>query len=135
MQGNIFQRTLEASDRNADRMDQTRGRSVPSTKLSAHGDIKQSVAKVEKRLQIEQKLHAARLRREAHLRVREASSRAANIKQAQVSHAAAKRRNVEDAERETRAFSLERSSAEQVLLRKVRRGSSVCSYHDALSHI
>lgn len=95
------------------------------TGFSADEDVKQALVKVDQRLQIEQKLHAARRRRDAHLRVREASSRAANTKQAQVSRAAAERRSAEDVEREERSFRLERSSAEQGLLRKVLDLSSI----------
>jgi hypothetical protein len=82
-------------------------------------DLKRSLAKMEQLLQIEHKVQAARRRRDAHLRVREASNRAANMKQVQVSRAALQRKNAEDTDREAKAYALERGSAEQILLRKV----------------
>lgn len=82
-------------------------------------DLKRSLAKMEQLLQIEHKVQAARRRRDTHLRIREASTRAANLKQAQASRAAAQRKNAEEVAREQKKFVLERTTAEQVLLRKV----------------
>lgn len=133
MQGNIYQRKPKNSGHHAEKMKVMRESSRLPARSSAGEDVQRSLAKADQRLQIEQKLHAARRRRDAHLRVREASSRAANTKHAQVSRAAAERRSVEDVEREERSFRLERGSAEQVLLRKVSRFFSTCGFPEIRS--
>ena len=68
---------------------------------------------------LEGKLQAARQRREAALYVREARSRAANMRQAEASRAALQGRWREEAARAKRAFALKQSSDEQLALRKV----------------
>lgn len=85
-----------------------------------NADLKRSLAKMDQLLRIERKAVTARKRREAHLTLRGAASRAANLRQAQVSREAAQQRWKEDAERDRKAFSLRQSTTEQVLLRKVR---------------
>jgi hypothetical protein len=82
-------------------------------------ELKRSVAKAELYVQQEQKLEAARQRRENALFLKQSSSRSANNKHADISRNALQRRWREDAERSQRSHTLKQSTDEQVVLRKV----------------
>lgn len=96
-------------------------------------DLRRSLARMERLMQSEQKVSAARRRREGHLSVREAACRASNLKHAQASRAALQRKWADDADRERKAFALKTSSAEQVLLSKVKFADLRSSARSALT--
>ncbi len=82
-------------------------------------DLKRSLAKAERLLQLEGRIEAARRRRENALFLRESASRAANLRHAEISRDAMQQKWVEDADRARQAFELRRTSDDQVALRKV----------------
>ncbi len=82
-------------------------------------DLRRSLAKMEKLMQIETKLEAARVRRSNNLHMKESTVRAANQRHGEVSRGALQRKWVEEEERARQAFLLKQSSDDQVALRKV----------------
>ena len=86
-------------------------------------DLKRSLAKMEQLMRLEQRSQSAHRRRETHLSVRQAASRAANTKHAATSREAMQRKWSEDAARESKSFALQRTSIEHAMLRQVRTPS------------
>ena len=84
-------------------------------------DLRRSLAKMEKLMQIETKLEAARVRRSNTLHMKESTVRAANQRHGEVSREALQRKWVDEEERARQAFLLKQSSDDQVALRKVLR--------------
>lgn len=82
-------------------------------------DLKRSLTRMEKLMQIETKLEAARVRRSNTLHLKESASRAANQRHVEVSQDALQRKWVEEEERARQAFLLKQSSDDQLVLRKV----------------
>lgn len=82
-------------------------------------DLKRSLAKADKLLQLESKIEAARRRRENALFLRESASRAANLRHAEISRDAMQQKWQQDADRARQAFELRRANDDQVVLRKV----------------
>lgn len=83
-------------------------------------DLKRSLAKMEKLMQIETKLEAARVRRSNHLHLKESISKAANERHGEASREALQRKWLEEEERARQSFLLRQSSDDQVVLRKVK---------------
>lgn len=82
-------------------------------------DLRRSISRVDKLVRIEGKMQAARKRRQENLSLREAASRASNVRHAEASRAALERRWADDVERDRKAFALRRCSSDQLQLRKV----------------
>lgn len=82
-------------------------------------DLKRSLAKMEKLMQIETKLEAARVRRTNNLRLKESISKAANQRHGEASREALQRKWLEEEERARQSFLLKQSSDDQLVLRKV----------------
>lgn len=85
-------------------------------------DLRRSLAQMEKLMQIETKLEAARVRRSNNMHMKEANLRAANQRHGEVSRGALQRKWVEEEERARQAFLMKQTNDDQVALRKVYRG-------------
>lgn len=90
-----------------------------SNNILFHEDLRRSLAKMEKLMQIETKLEAARVRRSNSLHMKESTLRVANQRHDEVSREALQRKWVEDEDRARQAFLMKQSSDDQVALRKV----------------
>lgn len=95
------------------------GVGVPPGGILFNEDLRRSLAKMEKLMQIETKLEAARVRRSNNLHMKESALKAANQRHGEVSRGALQRKWVEEEERARQAYLLKQSSDDQVALRKV----------------
>lgn len=114
--GNAF----NGGDNNAHNIE-SNAAGAPGGGILFNEDLRRSLAKMEKLMQIETKLEAARVRRSNTLHMKESTVRAANQRHGEVSREALQRKWVEEEERARQAFLLKQSSDDQVALRKVRR--------------
>jgi len=87
-------------------------------------DLKRSLAKMEKLMQIETKLEAARVRRSNNLHLKESITKAANQRHGETSREALQRKWLEEEERARQSFLLRQSSDDQLVLRKVQLPSA-----------
>lgn len=115
--GNAF----NGGDNNAHNIE-SNAAGAPGGGILFNEDLRRSLAKMEKLMQIETKLEAARVRRSNTLHMKESTVRAANQRHGEVSREALQRKWVEEEERARQAFLLKQSSDDQVALRKVYRG-------------